>query len=281
MPDIRHESAAQFTLAELADLFTASFEGYLVPVAAPIGAFAARIRSEQIDLHLSRVVRVDGAAAGLCLLAQRGVRVRVAGMGIAAAWRRQGLGRALLAASVAAAKSAGGRRLLLEVFAANPAAVALYESFGFRRQRHLVGFARSAFGARFGASSAADYRIADLETLAAAMAAEPELAWPWQLSPHTLVAAASDSLQVHALGRDAYACLNAANPQRLSLRVLYVSPAARRQGRARRLLEAIQTAYQAASWEIPPLVPEEFSPEALVSLGFKRTPLYQLEMELR
>ena len=202
------QSASRFTLEQLSELFTASFEGYLFPIAQPVDALAARIRCEQIDLFLSRVVLVDDEPAGLCLLAQRGRRARVAAMGIVAARRGLGLGRALMDGSIDIARAAGADRLCLEVFAANRSALALYESSGFVRRRLLLGHARAALPR----GPAAEHHLSDLAALAVAMAAEPDRDWPWQLPPHTLVAAAPDALHVHALGGEAFACLNPANP---------------------------------------------------------------------
>jgi ribosomal protein S18 acetylase RimI-like enzyme len=273
MPVLAQHSAAQFTLEQLVDLFAASFEGYLVPIAQPLPALSARIRGEQVDLALSRVIAAGDEPAGLCLLAVRGQRVRVAAMGVARRWRRAGLGRALLGGAIEAARGAGGRRLLLEVFEENQAAVALYRAAGFAPVRRLVGHERPAFEAR----AAAEHRRADTEELAAALAAEPDRRWPWQLSPHTLVSAGAPS-EVHALA-DAYAVVNRADPLRLALRLLYVAPAARRRGLAGRLLASIQALHPQAAWSIPPAVPEEFSPEALAALGFRRAGLSQLEME--
>lgn len=268
------ESTARFTLEQLTSLFAACFEGYLVPMVQPVDALAVRFRSEQIDLHLSRVIHAGGAPAGLCLLAQRGRRLRVAGMGIVADQRGLGLGRALLESAVAIGRTTGADRLTLEVISANRAALGLYESCGFRPQRNLLGHERAALPA----SAADEHELADSEALAAALAAEPDRPWPWQLAPHTVVAA-SASLEVHALGKDAYAWVNPAVPGRLGLRLLYVRPQARRQGRARRLLASIQARYPEASWEIPAVVPEDFSPAALAALGFRQIALHQLEME--
>jgi len=276
MPDATMQSASRFTLERLAALFTASFEGYLFPFSQPVDAMAARIRCEQIDLYQSRVVLVDDEPAGLCLLAQRGRRARVAAIGITAPRRGVGLGRALLGGAIEAARAAGADRLCLEVFAANRSALALYESSGFVRQRRLLGHARAAVPA----AAAPEHRLSDLAALAVAMAAEPDRDWPWQISSHTLVAAAPDALHVHALGSEAFACLHPANPKRLSMRLLYVIPSARRQGRARRLLSAIQSVHPDAAWELPPLVPEDMGAAALHALGFTRTELHQLEMEL-
>jgi ribosomal-protein-alanine N-acetyltransferase len=62
--------------------------------------------------------------------------------------RRQGLARALLEASVAAAVSAGAEAMFLEVAADNAAAVGLYQSAGFER----VG-SRRGYYARPGAAA--------------------------------------------------------------------------------------------------------------------------------
>jgi putative acetyltransferase len=61
------------------------------------------------------------------------------GLMVAAAYRRRGIGRALLEQAVAWAQGAGVRKLELHVFPWNEPAVALYESFGFVREGHRLG----------------------------------------------------------------------------------------------------------------------------------------------
>jgi RimJ/RimL family protein N-acetyltransferase len=56
------------------------------------------------------------------------------GLMVASTHRRRGIGRALLDQSVAWARGVGVRKLELHVFPHNEAAIALYESFGFRRE---------------------------------------------------------------------------------------------------------------------------------------------------
>ncbi|MBA2385279.1 MAG: GNAT family N-acetyltransferase, partial [Actinobacteria bacterium] len=56
------------------------------------------------------------------------------GLMVAAAHRRRGIGTRLLAGAVDWARSAGVRKLELHVFPHNEGAIALYESFGFRRE---------------------------------------------------------------------------------------------------------------------------------------------------
>jgi RimJ/RimL family protein N-acetyltransferase len=56
------------------------------------------------------------------------------GLMVAAGWRRQGIGWALLEAAVEWARGIGIRKLELHVFPHNLPAIALYEEFGFRRE---------------------------------------------------------------------------------------------------------------------------------------------------
>jgi RimJ/RimL family protein N-acetyltransferase len=56
------------------------------------------------------------------------------GIMVAAAYRRQGLGRALLEAAIAWARQAGVRKLELHVFPHNEGAIALYEQLGFEKE---------------------------------------------------------------------------------------------------------------------------------------------------
>ena len=53
------------------------------------------------------------------------------GIGVVAAWRGRGLGRGLLEQALSAASGAGFRRVELEVYASNTAALSLYKSCGF------------------------------------------------------------------------------------------------------------------------------------------------------
>jgi RimJ/RimL family protein N-acetyltransferase len=64
------------------------------------------------------------------------------GLMVAASHRRLGIGRALLAQSVAWARQVGVRKLELHVFPWNQPGIRLYESFGFEREgyrkRHYI-----------------------------------------------------------------------------------------------------------------------------------------------
>ena len=64
------------------------------------------------------------------------------GLMVAAGHRRRGIGRALLEQAVAWAAEVGVRKLELHVFPHNEGAIALYESFGFRREGFRQGHYR-------------------------------------------------------------------------------------------------------------------------------------------
>lgn len=57
--------------------------------------------------------------------------VATLGMSVKRPWRRRGVGRALLARAIEFTERAGIRRLELQVYARNTAAIRLYEAFGF------------------------------------------------------------------------------------------------------------------------------------------------------
>ena len=64
------------------------------------------------------------------------------GLMVAADHRRRGIGRALLDQAVTWAEEVGVRKLELHVFPHNEGAIALYESFGFRREGYRQGHYR-------------------------------------------------------------------------------------------------------------------------------------------
>jgi len=60
------------------------------------------------------------------------------GMGVAAGYRGQRIGKRLLAAALQAARDKGLERVQLDVFAANAAAIGLYQAAGFREEGRRV-----------------------------------------------------------------------------------------------------------------------------------------------
>jgi len=79
------------------------------------------------------VVRVDQAIVGYCSFWRIFDEIHLNNFAIHPAWRRQGLGRALLAHVLTEAAALGAPNATLEVRASNAAAIALYEAGGFAR----------------------------------------------------------------------------------------------------------------------------------------------------
>ena len=88
----------------------------------------------------------NGTACGMLLDQCLGPEGEILTLGVAPAWRRRGVARALLQDLIARARAGGAQRLLLEVAADNTAALALYSSFGFARQGIRRRYYRRAQG---------------------------------------------------------------------------------------------------------------------------------------
>ena len=126
-------SADAFPIDELAALFTNGYEGYYAPIAVDGATLSAFIEWWDVDLTRSRVALVRNEPVGIANLAIRGNRAWVAGLGVVPAYRRSGIGRALMKAILAQAP----RTVTLEVIDQNEPAIALYKQLGFETQRTL------------------------------------------------------------------------------------------------------------------------------------------------
>jgi ribosomal protein S18 acetylase RimI-like enzyme len=131
-------SAAQYDLHTLAGIFTSAFEGYFYPGGTSAVELATRIRLEQIDLALSRVLLAGQEPAGMALLARRGERVWCGGFGVYTPWRGRGLANMLAVDMLGAARAAGARLFELEVLTRNEPAIRAYQRAGLRSRRELL-----------------------------------------------------------------------------------------------------------------------------------------------
>jgi GNAT superfamily N-acetyltransferase len=125
--------ASEFSLAELAELFTAGYEGYFVPVSVDEPTLAFMVEAWDIDLDRSRAAVADDGPVGVANLGVRGDRGWIGGLGVRAAARRSGVGRTLMEAVLADAPPV----VTLEVIEQNEPAIALYRSLGFEQTRFL------------------------------------------------------------------------------------------------------------------------------------------------
>lgn len=85
--------------------------------------------------------------AGFALCLPAGEACDLAAIGVLAERRRTGIARCLLARCAESARSAGARRLMLEVAEDNAAARAFYASAGFREAGRRRGYYRAQPGA--------------------------------------------------------------------------------------------------------------------------------------
>lgn len=77
------------------------------------------------------LAQIDGETVGYCSFWRVFDEIHVNNFAVHPTWRRQGVGRRLLAYVVEAAAAMGAPRATLEVRHSNTAAIALYESAGF------------------------------------------------------------------------------------------------------------------------------------------------------
>lgn len=124
-------SARSLTLGERAELFTAAYEGYVMPFHVDETQLAFMEKSFDVDLDASCIAYRDGEPVGLANLAVRGDEGWIAGVGVVSAARRGGVGETLMRAVHDVARERGLRRVWLEVIVENTGAFALYEKLGY------------------------------------------------------------------------------------------------------------------------------------------------------
>jgi RimJ/RimL family protein N-acetyltransferase len=98
-------------------------------------------RAASWDLERTFVAEAAGDVVGLIFVIESGFGFGEIGMMVAADWRGQGVGTALVAAAIDWARARGLHKLTLSVFPQNEAAIALYRKFEFveegRRSKHI------------------------------------------------------------------------------------------------------------------------------------------------
>lgn len=273
-PPIEVLSASGFSLDALAALFNRGFAGYLFPVKLSPEGLSHRIRTEDVDLHASRIALKDGQPSGFAFIARRGCRSRLAAMGVAEAARRQGLGRMLAQAVLDDARhrrGGGDREMRLEVFEDNFSARNLYSSAGFRAMRRLVG--RTLISPM---GEPAPLELHDTPMWNRAVSGEA-MDLPWQLEPETLAVLGAPA-RVASLEGKAWALIYGSSADKLVLRGLYVRPAHRGRGFATRLIKALAAMHPGRAIHFPPLIPESMAAGFFDRLGFQVDAMNQLEM---
>ena len=93
-----YRTADQFAMSDLAAVWRAAYEGYVVPLPFDAEQLARHILWTGIDLSLSLVGLMDGEPFGLSLAARDGDEAWIGGFGVGVPHRRQGLATQLIAA---------------------------------------------------------------------------------------------------------------------------------------------------------------------------------------
>lgn len=130
-------SASDFSLKQVTQAFNRAFTGYYFPMTQTPDGLADMMRENDVQLPVSLAMLVDDELVGIGLVALRGDRGWIAGMGVDPFWRGQGLGRQLLARLLVALRGAGARTAQLEALTVNTPALTLYKSVGFSETREL------------------------------------------------------------------------------------------------------------------------------------------------
>ena len=128
MNDLELRSATILTDDQLAELFTASYAGYLVPVKITPEAFRSMTVAYDLDREASLVAVRNDEYVGLVNLGLRGSEAWIGGLGVVPSERRRGTGRLLMEAIHEEARARDVERVWLEVIVENTQAVALYEA---------------------------------------------------------------------------------------------------------------------------------------------------------
>ncbi len=123
---------------ELIGALNAAYADYFVPIHLTPRSFDDLVARESIDLEASAVAICNGEVIGMGLLAIRGRRGWIGGMGVLPPYRRQGVGHRVIEYLIEQACLHRLETVQLEVIAQNTGARRLYESCGFKAARKLM-----------------------------------------------------------------------------------------------------------------------------------------------
>ena len=257
------QPAAGLELGRLAGLFTAAYEGYLVPFSIDERTLQFMVDAYDLDLDASRIALLDGVPVGLANVALRGDRAWIGGIGVTPFGRRRGIGEQLLRAVVDEARARGARVVQLEVIEGNEPAVALYEKLGFEDVRHVDVWILDADPHASGGTFETDVDAAHERIRSLRLADEP-----WQRDDETLERLRTLEPPLQAVSADGGSAI--VRPTPVAASVVQIG------GEARTLLEALR---REGSVNVLNLPDDEPAAQAFRELG-ARVAVRQREMAL-
>jgi len=128
---VEFRRSTEFSLAELASVFTAAYHGYVIPFEVDESHLEYMVEVFDLDLSRSLVAVERDRPVGLANLGRRRERTWLGGVGVVRDRRGSGVGESLTRTLLDHAREAGAREMLLEVIVENAPAIALYEKLGF------------------------------------------------------------------------------------------------------------------------------------------------------
>ena len=138
---LTYQRASTLSPQRVVAAFNRAFEGYFVPMTHTVDSLGTLIAVNAISLAHSFVAVDDaGQVVGIVLLAMRGARGWIGGMGLAPEWRGRGQAAPLMRAALDEARALGLASVELEVLAQNTPARHLYSRLGFQNTRALAVF---------------------------------------------------------------------------------------------------------------------------------------------
>ncbi|MCC6271363.1 MAG: GNAT family N-acetyltransferase [Microbacteriaceae bacterium] len=274
MASLSLQSASEFTIPQLADLMTRSFEGYFVPVNITDVILLTMLRRDGVDLTSSRVIMKEGEPSGLALIARRGWTSRLAAMGIVSTARNGGTGTWAMQQLIAEAQTRGEKEMLLEVIEQNTAGVKLYEKVGFTKVRRLVGYRLE----NPQVESEEELEEIDIRELARLVTYHGLSDLPWQLSGTTIAHHTPPSRAFRL--NDAYCLISNPEATDVSISSVLVKARSRGAGLSGVMMRALFARFPNKVWHVSPIFPEEMG-VIFEQVGMTRETLSQWQMSLK
>lgn len=267
--------ATEAPVDEVVRVLNRGYSDYVVPVEFTREMVLRNLEVDDVDLKKSLLLFDDGKAIGIAVVAARGAARRLAGMCIDPDNRRRGWGQRALQEVLSQAQSEGVSRVWLEVIDQNSAAVELYRKSGFQIRRRLIGFRGQIEQASASLQIESPVLVAD----AIRRSGLPDL--PWQISADTVERLGTPKHSTTSFWRlnDAHAVVTREkNAAQFTLRALVVDSAARRQGQATQILQAISTMFDGAECRVPALFPDEQFAAFFTAAGLVQQEISQQQM---
>ena len=136
MKAIRQIALEHLSLGELTDIWNRCWQGYYYDMTYTPEHLKLWLHLTQVSLQHSIAIIVEDQIAGFALLSLDGIEGWIAGACIDPDYRRRGLFTPLMSSQLNKARSAGLKRVYLEVLEQNHA-LKVYQSVGFMRVRRL------------------------------------------------------------------------------------------------------------------------------------------------